>query len=47
MDIVVGSGFKQLATSTEVNQSLVELGEPDLPPGACAAPEEKAADAKG
>ncbi len=47
VDIVVGAGFQQLATSTEVNQSLVELGEPVVPPGACAAPEEKAADAKG
>jgi len=45
VEIVVGANFAQLATSTEVNQSLVELGEPELPPGACAAPEEKAADA--
>ena len=43
MDIVIGAEFQQLATSTEVNQSLVELGEPEVPPGACAAPAEKAA----
>ncbi len=47
VEIVVGAGFQQLATSTEVNQSLVELGEPQVPPGACAAPAEKAADAQG
>ena len=40
VEIVVGSSFQQLATSTEVNQSLVELGEPELPPGACPAPED-------
>jgi len=43
VEIVVGVSYLQLATSTEVNQSLVELGEPELPPGACAAPPEKAA----
>ncbi|WP_306215205.1 LytR C-terminal domain-containing protein [Actinoplanes sp. RD1] len=41
VDIVIGNGFQQLATTTEVNQSLVELGEPELPPGACAAPAKK------
>ncbi|BCJ54894.1 hypothetical protein Asp14428_63690 [Actinoplanes sp. NBRC 14428] len=41
VDIVIGSRFQQLATTTEVNQSLVELGEPQLPPGACAAPDKK------
>jgi hypothetical protein len=41
VDIVVGSQFQQLATSTEVNQSLVELGEPQVPPGACPAPVKK------
>jgi LytR cell envelope-related transcriptional attenuator len=41
VDIVIGSQFRQLATSTEVNQSLVELGEPQVPPGACAAPAKK------
>jgi hypothetical protein len=43
VEIVVGDDYAQLATSTEVNQSLVELGEPEVPPGACAAPVEKAA----
>jgi hypothetical protein len=43
VDVVIGRQYKQLATSTEVNQSLVELGEPDVPPGACAAPPKKAA----
>jgi hypothetical protein len=38
VDVVVGSGFQQLATTTEVNQSLVELGEPEVPLGACVAP---------
>ena len=38
VDIVIGKQFRQLATSTEVNQSLIELGEPDPPPGACVAP---------
>ena len=41
VDVVVGSGFQQLATTTEVNQSLVELGEPEVPLGACVAPEKK------
>jgi hypothetical protein len=43
VDVVVGDEYQQLATTTEVNQSLVELGEPDVPPGACAAPAKKAA----
>ncbi len=43
VEIVIGSSYAQLATSTEVNQSLVELGEPQVPPGACAAPAGKAA----
>jgi hypothetical protein len=43
VDVVIGSQYQQLATTTEVNQSLVELGEPDLPPGSCAAPVKKAA----
>ena len=41
VDIVVGSDFQQLATTTEVNQSLVELGEPEVPLGACVAPAKK------
>ena len=46
VEIVVGASYAQLATSTEVNQSLVELGEPEVPPGACAAPAGKAAAAR-
>jgi LytR cell envelope-related transcriptional attenuator len=42
VDVVIGSQYQQLATTTEVNQSLVELGEPDLPPGACPEPPKKA-----
>jgi hypothetical protein len=38
IEIVIGDDFQQLATTTEVNQSLVEIGEPDLPPGACLKP---------
>ncbi|MEV6346154.1 LytR C-terminal domain-containing protein [Actinoplanes sp. NPDC051851] len=38
IEIVIGSRFQQLATTTEVNQSLVEVGEPTLPPGACVKP---------
>ena len=41
VDVVLGSKFRQLATTTEVNQSLVEIGEPDLPVGACPAPPKK------
>ena len=41
VDVVIGSSFQQLATTTEVNQSLVELGEPELPVGACVAPAKK------
>jgi hypothetical protein len=41
IDIVIGSQFRQLATTTEVNQSLVEVGEPTVPPGACLKPAKK------
>ncbi|MDQ7906508.1 LytR C-terminal domain-containing protein [Phytohabitans sp. ZYX-F-186] len=37
VDVVLGDQFQQLATPTEVNQSLVDLGSPQLPPGTCAA----------
>lgn len=38
VDVVIGNDFKQLATTTEVNQALVELGgRPELPAGTCAA----------
>ena len=42
IDIVIGSQFRQLATTTEVNQSLVEIGEPTKPPGSCVKPVKKA-----
>ncbi|WP_067503272.1 LytR C-terminal domain-containing protein [Actinoplanes sp. TFC3] len=39
VDVIVGAGYQQLATPTEVNQSLAALGDPELPPGACAEPQ--------
>jgi hypothetical protein len=33
IDLVLGSGFRRLATTTEVNMALVEFGEPTRPPG--------------
>lgn len=38
VDVVLGNGFQQLATTTEVNQSLGDLGSPEAPPGTCPAP---------
>lgn len=35
VDVVIGSRFQQLGTTTEVNQSIGALGNPPLPPGAC------------
>ncbi|GIM81368.1 hypothetical protein Sar04_01820 [Salinispora arenicola] len=35
VDVVLGSAFQQLATTTEVNQSLGDLGSPVAPPGTC------------
>jgi len=40
VDVVIGNAFRQLATTTEVNQSLAALGKPVLPPQTCAAPED-------
>ena len=37
IDVVIGDRYRQLATRTDVNQSLAQLGEPELPPGTCAA----------
>ena len=37
VDVIIGTQYQQLATTTEVNQSLAALGEPELPPGACPA----------
>jgi hypothetical protein len=33
VDLALGTEFRQLATTTEVNQALVEAGEPTPPPG--------------
>jgi len=41
IEIVIGNQYRQLATTTEVNQSLVEVGEPTIPPGACLKPTDK------
>ncbi|MEV4810329.1 LytR C-terminal domain-containing protein [Micromonospora avicenniae] len=38
VDVVLGSAFQQLATTTEVNQSLGDLGSPAAPTGSCPAP---------
>ncbi len=40
VDIILGSAFQQLATTTEVNQSLGDLGAPVAPPGTCPFQEE-------
>ncbi|MEH0842061.1 LytR C-terminal domain-containing protein [Micromonospora sp. CPCC 205711] len=38
VDVVLGNGFQQLATTTEVNQSLGDLGAPTAPEGSCPMP---------
>lgn len=38
VDVVIGPGFRQLATETEVRQSIAGSGNPALPAGTCAAP---------
>ncbi|MEH0936531.1 LytR C-terminal domain-containing protein [Micromonospora psammae] len=40
VDVVLGNGFQQLATTTEVNQSLGDLGAPAAPAGSCPMPVE-------
>ncbi|MGN9776638.1 LytR C-terminal domain-containing protein [Micromonospora sp. H33] len=40
VDVVLGSAFQQLATTTEVNQSLGDLGSPVAPPGSCPMPQD-------
>ncbi|GGJ77682.1 hypothetical protein GCM10010123_04660 [Pilimelia anulata] len=35
VDITVGAGYQKLSTTTEVNQAISALGEPELPPRAC------------
>jgi hypothetical protein len=37
VDVIIGTDFQQLGTTTEVNQSIGALGNPPLPEGACAA----------
>ena len=37
VDVTVGGQFQQLATTTEVNQSIAALGNPELPEGTCEA----------
>jgi hypothetical protein len=39
VELTVGKSYRSLATPTEVNQSIKELGEIELPPGTCAKPE--------
>ncbi|WP_176308377.1 LytR C-terminal domain-containing protein [Micromonospora sp. NBS 11-29] len=41
VDVVLGNGFQQLATTTEVNQSLGDLGPPEAPAETCPMPIEK------
>jgi LytR cell envelope-related transcriptional attenuator len=41
VDVVLGDSFQQLATTTEVNQSLGDLGSPVAPRGSCPAPVDK------
>jgi LytR cell envelope-related transcriptional attenuator len=36
VDVVLGMGFQQLNTTTEVNQATAVLGRPTAPPGTCA-----------
>ncbi|MGQ5260056.1 LytR C-terminal domain-containing protein [Micromonospora sp. ZYX-F-536] len=38
VDVVLGNSFQQLATTTEVNQSLGDLGAPEAPKGSCPSP---------
>ncbi|NYH45657.1 hypothetical protein HNR22_005384 [Micromonospora jinlongensis] len=41
VDVVLGNGFQQLATTTEVNQSLGDIGAPRAPKGSCPSPAAK------
>lgn len=41
VDVVLGNGFQQLATTTEVNQSLGDSGAPQAPKGSCPSPAAK------
>jgi LytR cell envelope-related transcriptional attenuator len=35
VDLMLGDDFQQLATTTEVNQRIAQLGEPELPANSC------------
>lgn len=35
IDVVIGTGFKKLATTSEVKQALAQMGRPSEPPGTC------------
>jgi LytR cell envelope-related transcriptional attenuator len=35
VDVIIGGDFRQLATETEVRQSIAQLGDPLPPPGTC------------
>lgn len=35
VDVIIGTAFLQLATTTEVNQSIAVIGNPPLPDGTC------------
>jgi hypothetical protein len=37
VDVILGNGFQQLTTTTEVNQRIADLGQPVPPRGTCAA----------
>ncbi|MEV0004635.1 LytR C-terminal domain-containing protein [Micromonospora sp. NPDC050980] len=41
VDVVLGNAYQQLATTTEVNQSLGDLGAPEAPAQTCPMPIEK------
>ncbi|MFG1913433.1 LytR C-terminal domain-containing protein [Micromonospora sp. NPDC048898] len=41
VDVVLGNNFQQLATTTEVNQSLGDSGPPKAPKGSCPSPPAK------
>ncbi|GGO26364.1 membrane protein [Micromonospora parathelypteridis] len=41
VDVVLGNNFQQLATTTEVNQSLGDSGPPTAPKGSCPSPAAK------
>ncbi|TDC61676.1 LytR family transcriptional regulator [Micromonospora sp. KC207] len=41
VDVILGNNFAQLATTTEVNQSLGDLGAPVAPAGTCPMPVDK------